>query len=243
MAFDYSQLQFDKCYPSPPDARDFRLSGYIPVYKPEDLAGEMIWQYLHIPLNQKRTGHCCGFGYTNWKINLPVQDECNDDDAHAAYYGMKILDGEPGAEDGSCVRTVARYGVQEGRMKHYAFAATINDVVWWILNKGPVIVGTDWTVDMMNPDKDNVIHPTGDVVGRHCYEINSKLLIHKMNIQNSWGATDWGINGHSLIDIDDFEKLMHGGGEVIAAVEEPLPTIPVPQNSCVRTILKLLGLI
>lgn len=237
MTIDISRVKFGRLQ-SKPDARDFRLANYIPSGA-VDLTGEKIWNYPYPPMNQKLTPHCTGFGFCGWGNNEPVIDNFTDQDAHDVYYKLKEIDGEPGAEDGSTVRTVGMYGVQSGRMPHYAFAATMNDLLYWLIYKGPLIVGTNWTTDMMTTDKDNFIHPTGGIAGGHCYGINAKYAEPHLRIQNSWGL-DFGINGQAFISFDDFEKLFHDGGEVLAAVENTIPTIQ--SSGCVAAALKSLHL-
>ena len=148
----------------------------------------------------------------------------------------KEIDGEPGQENGTSVRTMAKVAQKIGRIKNYAFAFTTTEISWWLLNKGPVMVGTTWTYDMMNPDADNIVHITGGEAGGHFYFLNAKLIEDYYLIHNSWGARDWGINGEARISIPDFGILLRQGGEAIAAVEEPLTSTPVENKGCLEAI-------
>lgn len=218
------------------DTRDYKLKNYIPE-KMGDLSGSKNWDFPSEPLNQNETNHCVGFGGANFGINIPIQDNYTNKDGHDFYYKCKIVDGEPGAEDGSTVRSIAKVLRMAGRIDHYAFASFVNEITYWLLNNGPVIVGTDWTEDMFTPDENNIIHPTGDVVGGHCYLLNEKTENNLYGIQNSWGD-EWGIKGKAYISIDDFVKLSRNYGEAVTAVEMPLPIVSGSKENFFITFIK-----
>ena len=237
MAVQISQIQFG-WHQSKLDIKDWRLGDYMP--RAYDTSGAREWNFPVAPLNQGQTNHCCGFGLADWGINEPIVDAYTDSDANNFYYMMKEEDGEPGNENGSTCRTVAKVGQKLGRMTNYAFASSIDEMVYWILNHGPVIIGIPWTYDMMTPDANNTIHPTGDIAGGHCCVINAKYEDSMARLRNSWGI--WGINGEAMIALDDLAKLFRNGGEIIAAIEEPLVSNPPVQNDgCWTAIAKLFG--
>ena len=61
--------------PSPFDARDYKLTRFIPKGIGRlSLVEEKEWDFpLLTPLDQEMTNHCVGFSGANWGINLPVQ--------------------------------------------------------------------------------------------------------------------------------------------------------------------------
>jgi hypothetical protein len=146
------------------------------------------------------------------------------DIGHALYYMCKEEDKEPKAENGSSIRSLAKVLKKVKRINGYAFATNISVVRWWLLNKGPLMMGTIWTKDMFTPNSDNIIIPTGDVVGGHAYlgdEVKYINSVECIGFHNSWGE-DWGIKGRAYISFTDFEKILRQFGEVMTAVELPI---------------------
>jgi hypothetical protein len=223
--------------PSPLDIQDYKLAIYLPMKY--NVTGNMRWPYNGRNLDQNGTNHCVGFAGAGWGISAPVEDNFTNEDGHRLYRGCKIIDNDPSGEEGTNIRALAKTLQKEGMIKNYAFAYSTDEISWWILNKGPVIVGTEWTDGMFSPDKNNIIHPTGPVVGGHGYFLNEKTSDNYYTIHNSWDG--WGINSEAKISIADFAILFRHGGEAIATVEVPITAIPVtPESSCLEAILKLL---
>ena len=205
--------------PSPFDVRDYKLSSFMPKVRTTTIT-EREWEFPAESLNQDDTNHCTGFSGANFGINLPVQDFYTNEDGHRFYYLCKEIDGEPKNEDGSYIRSIAKVLRNIGRIETYAFASNVEEIKWWVLNRGSVVVGTLWTSDMFTPDENNVIRPTGEVVGGHAYLIRGYINGYFI-IRNSWG-NEWGINGDALISFEDFERIFISGGEAMTAVELPL---------------------
>lgn len=202
---------------APVDTRDWNLRNFIPPAKEEVSIKVMHWSFIGKSLTQGYTGHCCGFGDANFLINNPINTPCTNEDGHKFYYMCKVIDGEPGNEEGSNIRSAAKVLQQIGRIKNYAFANDFETINWWLLNKGPLIVGTVWYEGMDMPDEYNVVHPIGAVRGGHCYIING-LDETYYYAQNSWGE-GWGNNGAFRILIPDFIKIFTAAGDAISAVE------------------------
>jgi len=235
--------------PSPFDPNDWRLSAFIP--KGEALKAlkalranevkDVDWDFPYPTLNQDDTGHCVGFSGASFGICSPINDKYNNDIAHTFYYMCKEIDGEPESEEGSYVRSIAKVLQDIGRIESYAFAFSIQDIIWWLLNKGSVIVGTVWTNDMFEVDFNNVIHITGNTVGGHAYLLKDIKIINGITyliIKNSWGD-GWGRLGEAYISLADFEILFKYGGEAMTAVELPLGGIPMQTNTgCIGAITK-----
>ena len=206
---------------SPPDYRDFNLKEFIPRGALGTLAQEKAWDFPQESLDQGSTPHCVGFAMANFGINLPVFTPYTNEAGHKFYYKCKKIDGDPKGEDGTTIRSAAKALREQGIITAYAFAYDINMIKWWLLNKGPLIVGTLWTEGMMVPDSNNMIHPTGMKLGGHGYVINEWdkwELGERIGIQNSWGES-WGINGKAYISVEDFTKLFMYDGEAMTAVE------------------------
>lgn len=175
-------------------------------------------------LNQGDTPHCVGFGWADWGNSDPVNDSFTNDDGNAIYYECKVIDGEPNAEDGSDVRSGAKAMLNRKRLSAYAFAKSLDVAEQWVLTKGPIVIGSDWTEDMFTPDKDGYIKPTGDVAGGHCYLWSGVLENGDYEFTNSWGnGTDWpgSLNGQFKMTKADFASLYSSNGEACASVELP----------------------
>lgn len=171
-------------------------------------------------LDQGNTGHCVGFGYAGWGNTLPVDDNYQNSDGHAIYYEAKVIEGDPGGENGAYMRDGVKAMQARKRLSTYAFAETMTDILEHLRGKGPVVIGTNWTNDMFEPDANGYVKPTGGVAGGHCYllyGVESTSLIFK----NSWGA-DWGLAGSFKMQTADFQTLLDAWGEAVATVELPL---------------------
>jgi len=227
--------------PSPFDKRDYNLTSFIPdkLLKKSmmPLKLSQSWNFPAEPLDQGEFPHCVGFSGANFGINSPVNTMYTNEDGHKFYYLCKEIDGEPLKENGSCIRSIAKVLKNVGRIDVYAFAYSMDMIKWWIINKGPMIAGTIWTLGMFEPDSANIIHPTGEILGGHAYLLNEWTENNYIGIQNSWGNY-WGINGKAYISATDFEKLFAYDGEVMTTVE--LPLIIETNNSIFMKFLKSL---
>jgi len=204
---------------SPPDLRDYDLKTFIHKTVESEQKIEQNWKFVGKALDQGEFGHCVGFSMADFGINYPTPTKYTNKDGHNFYYLCKIKDGQPKMENGSDIRTAAKVLVDLNVIQGYAWAKTIEDVKWWLLNKGPLIVGTDWTEGMDTPDENNIIHLTGKILGGHAYLINEWTKDNLIGIQNSWDGR-WGKNGKAYISSKDFEKLLkRWGGEALTAVE------------------------
>lgn len=212
--------------PSTFDPRDFNLRAFMPrstAFISVSIVNYKNWEYLDTPLDQKDTPHCVGFSMANFGINLPIHTPYTVKDAHDFYYKCKVDDGSPNKEEGASIRNAARVLKQEGKIDAYAFAMDITAIKWWLLHRGPLMVGTIWTEGMLTSDENNMILPIGNIVGGHAYLLNEWTKDGKVGIQSSWG-TRWGINGKAYMTADNFTALFKYGGEAVTAVELPVPS-------------------
>lgn len=182
-----------------------------------------IWADPHATLNQSATPHCVGFGWTQWANTDPTNDDFGDEVGHAVYYECKAIDGQPGKENGSDVRSGAKAMQARGRLDAYAFAQTVAEIRAWVGSTGPVVLGSDWYDDMFNPDAQGFVYPTGKIAGGHCYLLaGDRRDEDAAFLLNSWGA-DWGLGGWFKLRWDDVRKLIEDSwGEACATIELPL---------------------
>jgi hypothetical protein len=175
-------------------------------------------------LQQGTTPHCVGFAWAGWGICSPVEDKWHDPVGHTIYARAKIEDGEPGAENGSTIRSGAKVMAKALRIGTYFFAESVDEALDWLAAPygGPVVFGTLWYAGMFKPSPvRSLIVPTGEIVGGHAW-LAIGVERTRVKIRNSWG-TGWGAGGDAWIRIADLKAIFAKGGEACAATEKPLP--------------------
>jgi hypothetical protein len=180
---------------------------------------DKVWD-VSFQLDQGNTGHCVGFGWAGWSNADPVVNQYDNQDGHDIYYETKVIEGDPGAENGAYPRDGAKAMLARKRLSAYAMADSVDTILTHLRSKGTVGIGTDWTSDMFDPDANGFVKPTGSVQGGHwylLYGVQGDTLLFK----NSWGD-DWGDNGSFRMTKSDFQVLFQAWGEAIASVELPL---------------------
>lgn len=196
--------------------RAFNALNQIAGYTPPPTT-DKTWDVMDFQLDQGSTGHCVGFGWAGWSDAEPIENTYGNSDGHSIYYECKVIEGDPGNEDGAYVRDGAKAMLSRKRLSTYAFANTVDDVVSWLRVHGPLVIGTDWTDDMFDPDSNGFVKPTGQVAGGHCYLLYG-IKGTSLKFKNSWGDS-WGIGGSFYMDVADFKVLMQSYGEAVASVE------------------------
>jgi len=102
---------------------------------------------------------------------------------------------------------------QLGYIEEYRWAFNIDDVLYGVGHNGPAVIGVGWHRDMLTPDKDGFIKPTGGVVGGHAILITA-VNVKKgyVTLRNSWGR-GWGKDGNCYVTFADLEYLLNRNGE------------------------------
>jgi hypothetical protein len=203
-----------------PDSRDnnFQVKTLLKVSKRKTRS----WKDTIWTGDQGRTPECVAFAWTGWLEAGPIYQGpphpvVNPDDV---YKKAQKLDGEPLPHDGTTVRAGAKVLQKLGFIKNYYWANTIDELVQTILQLGPVVVGTNWFKNMMNPDSSNVIHATGTKLGGHGYLLSGvNTTTDLFRIRQSWGL-QWGVKGHAYVSINDMAKLLKDQGEACLATEK-----------------------
>jgi hypothetical protein len=204
--------------------------------KPQPAPAAQTWDDPRPTLDQGQTNHCVGNGCAQWGNTSPINDTYTEDDAAKIYYAAKMIDGDPGDEEGTYVRSGMKVLQNMKRLAAYARPNNIGELSNWILTKGPVTVGTNWYESMFTLDgerrariDDTVICPdTGrPVAGGHCYLVlgyDPGRSGREFECLNSWGSK-WGADGHFYLAQPDLERLVFSeDGEAWCAVELPEPT-------------------
>ena len=203
-----------------PDERDHRFAMSLalpavplPTYK--------YWKPGAV-LDQGQFPYCVAYAWTGWELATPIRDALTAVDAPPTLYAeCKAIDGLGGG-DGTTVRAGAQIMQSEGRFANYVWAQNADELKAWLLTKGPVVVGTEWTSSMFHPDSiSGFVSAKGPVEGGHAYLITGYNSVEqKYRCRNSWGA-NWGQHGNFWITEQDLHILVFDqGGECCAAVEQ-----------------------
>jgi hypothetical protein len=202
--------------------------------------GDVVYADNEPVLDQGQYGTCVGNGLAQFLNTNPIDDKFTEGMgqsatsggpyARALYYEATVLDGAPddpdapgGGQQGANVRSGMKALLNRKRIAAYAVASTLDDIKTYMHSgKGSMVVGTNWTNDMFNPDVNGYVKPTGSLAGGHCYLLVGDLPSEGAFLfQNSWGS-GWGKNGRFKMKYADFQTLMNQQGEVWGAVELPL---------------------
>jgi len=204
------------------------LAAPAPPPEPEpDPTSNVIWELPDPVLDQGDTPHCGGFGGCQWGNLSPVNDHYRDLDGHALYYESVAIGGYPGTEDGVESRWVAQALQARGRLATYGFASTVEEIIEWLRTEGPVMMGTDWTSEMFEPDETGLVTVDGPVMGGHFWVICGDLPTDREVVcLNSWGES-YGSEGFFRLSYLDLSVLLAGIAYPGDAILSPEMTLPV----------------
>lgn len=164
--------------------------------------------------DQGDSPHCVGFAWAAWLAGAPLRQFVNPD---GLYRLTQPYDGEITPHDGTTVRAAAKVLQELGFISEYRWAFTLRALVSTVLERGPVVVGTDWYEGM--EDGNQPLKVEGEYLGGHAYLISgANKKRREFRIKNSWGEF-WGDKGHAQIGFDDMEQLLQADGEACLAVE------------------------
>lgn len=167
---------------------------------------------------------CVGYAWAHWVEDGPVTPPRKPQpyaDPLQVYQLAQKLDEWPGeGYEGSSVRGGAKALRQRGCISAFYWTLDVNELARAILERGPVVVGTNWYAGMLEPRaSDGLIRVTGEILGGHAYELNGvNLKRAQFRVKNSWGRL-WGRSGRALISFDDMARLLKEDGEACLATE------------------------
>lgn len=187
----------------------------------------ILWEHNAPVLDQGDLGSCTGNALAQWlntaqaqaaRMNPGFLDESKAVELYSAATRLDNIDGTyPPTDTGSSGLAVSKAGKKLGYLSayHHAFGF---DALLLALQHSPVIVGTEWTRGMFDPNSAGVIRPTGPVAGGHEYVILGGNMEHRLlTILNSW-SDGWGKHGRAYISFRDFEMLLENQGDVTVPI-------------------------
>lgn len=205
------------------DQRDkkFLISAIVP--KQEVTRTSRYWYAQGWWGDQGSTPQCVGYSWAHWVEDGPVTHKGVAPIANPTQLyneAQKVDEWEGEGYDGTSVRAGAKALQSKGFITEYRWAWDVATLVDAVLTKGPVVVGTNWYANMLEPDEKGLISVGGPAVGGHAYLVNGVNTKKKLfRIKNSWGQS-WGRKGHAYISFDDMERLIKEYGEICLAIEK-----------------------
>ena len=168
-------------------------------------------------LDQGDSNACVGYAWAAWFSASPIRQ--TPIAPKGIYELAKYLDDFDGEDyEGSTVRAGAKVLAITGHITEYRWCWDIDTAIEYLLTNGPLIIGSNWHEDMMEPDKAGFISPTGPVLGGHAYFLYYVNTVDKyVTLRNSWGP--WGKRGDARLSFSSLQKLIRNEGECCAATE------------------------
>ena len=191
-----------------------------------------IWD-IQDPLYQGKLGGCVAFAICNELLADPIMystDVINVEAATELYFHAQRRDQYPGGEYpgakprmlGTSVLAGCKSAKKKGYIKGYRWAFSLNQLKLGICNRGPAVVATAWTKQMV-PDASGVISSSkGRIGGYHAYvlygvDVDKKLFY----LANSWGD-GWGIHGCAAITFKAMRRLMKTYGHAVFLTDKEI---------------------
>jgi hypothetical protein len=209
--------------------RSYGVRQLIPTMVPRR---KRVWRVRSTPLDQGSEGACVGFGWTAELAATPVIYPVDDRFAFTLYRLAQTEDRAMGNnfDGGASVLAGAKACVNQGYVKQYHWAFTVDEVIDAVIRKGPVVLGINWYESMYTtqpwPDGAHVVDVHGRLAGGHCIVANGYVpdypgLGEVVVLTNSWGP-GWGNGtGSALLRRADLERLLAEQGEACVATDVP----------------------
>jgi len=132
------------------------------------------------------------------------------------YREAKKIDGLKPGTDGTTLHAGFKVLKREGLIGGYWWASGVDEMVRYLLESGPIVVGTSWLSRMDHPNRERYCVAKGLDSGGHAYVVTGVDWVKsRFQLANSWG-TGWGFGGKAWIRITDMDKLLKQGGQAAA---------------------------
>ena len=190
------------------------------------------WLSLGPVLDQGGTSQCVAYSGTKYLTTHPIVNKPPLAPADL-YRECQRVDEWPGEEpdyEGTSVRALFKVLKRIGLVTEYRWAFDAPTVISHVLTRGPVVLGTDWHLDMFTPDRWGYIWPIGESVCGHAYLMigasqarkNPDGTVGAARILNSWGP-NWAERGRAWLAFHALEYLIANQGEACCATEIKAP--------------------
>lgn len=225
------------------DPRNWSLSDFMRADAP--ILEERFYDFPGPYYNQGRTGTCTIHGSKHatmcdpqraWLVDsAPTRWEAYDYAcAHDGWAGND-LNIDPTRQNGTYTNAIADSMRHFGIWDAWAYAKSMDDILRWLSNHGPMCLAHDWEDKFFSPDDEGFISiGAGNYQSGHYYAIRGFTKRHRTPYAraiNSWGTT-WGDAGEFNVPLDLVEYLIFGRrGEAVTFVERPVvpPAPPDPE--------------
>ena len=156
---------------------------------------------------------CVGSGWAHWLHSSPIRQKLN---PQGIYELSQYLDEWEGNDyEGTSVRAGAKVLKMLGAIESYRWTWNVSDIIDHLLEKGPMVVGTNWYKGMNDADE---MRPLGRLEGGHAYLIcGAYVPQERFKIKNSWNEFDYG-----YIGFDEMQILLDEDGEACVGIESDL---------------------
>ncbi len=179
-------------------------------------------------LDQGATPQCVGYSTLKYLTSSPIINKPSLLPVDLYHEAQKVDEWPGEGYAGTSVRAAFKVLKSLGFVSEYRWAFDVHAAVAHIINTGPVVMGSAWSADLSNPDRQGYIHAgnldtnSGHawlVVGANLARRNPDKTVGAVRMVNSWGP-DWGPHrGRAWITLRDFDKLIKADGECAVATE------------------------
>lgn len=172
-------------------------------------------------LDQKQTSSCVGQSCFQFQVSEPMlkPTTLGPFDIYNQARLIDEWDDNDTSDTGTSVRAGLNVLRNHGIIRNYFWAESADQAMEFLLKRGPLVFGTDWTESMFHPDAGHTIRPIGRVVGGHAWFAYAGQWEEKfITGLTSWGDS-FGHNGSFRISLYDIDELFKRGG-CAAAVQE-----------------------
>jgi hypothetical protein len=227
----------DQDYPLTPGAirslapRGSPLRAVATAGKPRERA----WVLERGLSNQGATPHCVAYAANHCLEAAPYVHDLQWDAAKLRdlYRRAQKQDGFPLPHDGTTARAMMRVLQEDGLITAYLWAQDEDQVRAHLLERGPLMLGSDWFTGMDDPGAGAAyVTPEGEWAGGHetlirwYYGPRHKTFPDTYELVNSWGES-WGDRGLFRLKAEHFRYLfLQLNGDVVLPVEAPKPSKP-----------------
>lgn len=184
------------------------------------------WGVIRPALDQGQTSRCVAFSWTQFLGALPIRTGSKAVRAESAidalYHNAQVLDEWPGENyNGTSVRAGAKALQAAGHLSEYVWGSTLDDLRQFVMQRGPVVIGSDWHEEMFFPEKHGgYLVVEGANAGGHAWLVTGyNVTKDEFTMFNSWGP-DWGVKGSAKIKAEEMQKLLDTNAEMCSAIEQ-----------------------